>query len=142
MESVVVIPLRTLADGLEAASGGRNTLAFVNNGLAGGDINRVIDSVAQAASPAGKKIARLTDEAQLLDTCKSSLRGATSCCGAIVFVSSLTEGVRGSWNYTLRADGAFGEKIDMTKDNNDAEIYLLLLQRAVDYAIAGVNNLF
>jgi len=133
-------PIRTLADGLEAATGGRNTIAFVNNGLAGGDIDRVINSVAQAASPAGKNIARLTSEAQLLDTCKSSLRGATSCYGAIVFVSSPTEGTGGLWNYTLRADGAFGEKIDVTKDNNDAEIYLLPLQRAVDYAIASVNT--
>ncbi|KAE9369031.1 P-loop containing nucleoside triphosphate hydrolase protein [Stipitochalara longipes BDJ] len=133
-------PIRTLAEGLEAASGGRNTVAFVNNGLAGGDIDRVINSVAQAASPAGKNIVRLTDEAQLLDTCKSSLRGATSCYGAIVFISSPTEGTGGLWNYTLRADGAFGEKIDVTKDNNDAEIYLLPLQRAVDYAIAGVNT--
>jgi ATP-binding cassette, subfamily A (ABC1), member 3 len=132
--------IRTLAEGLEAASGGRNTLALVNNGLAGGDIDRVIDAVAQAASPAGKNVVRLTEEAELLDTCKSSLRGATSCYGAIVFVSSPTEGVGGLWNYTLRADGAFGEKIDVTKDTNDAEIYHLPLQRTVDYAIAGINT--
>lgn len=133
-------PIRTLAQGLEAAGGGRNTLAFVNNGLAGGDIDRVIDSVVQSAAPAGKTIALLTNEAQLLDTCKSSLRGATTCYGAIVFVSSPTEGTGGLWNYTLRADGAFGEKIDVNKDTNDAEIYLLPLQRAVDYAIAGINT--
>ena len=133
-------PIRTLAEGLEAATGGRNTLAFVNSGLAGGDIDRVIDSVAQAASPAGKTMVRLTDETQLLETCKSSLRGATTCYGAIVFISSPTEGEGGLWNYTLRADGAFGEKIDVTKDNNDVEIYHLPLQRAVDYAIAGVNT--
>jgi ATP-binding cassette subfamily A (ABC1) protein 3 len=133
-------PIRTLANGLEAASGGRNTLAFVNNGLTGGDIDRVIDSLAQAASPAGKKIVRLTNKAQLLDICKSNLRGVTFCYGAVVFVSSPTEGIGGLWNYTLRADGAFGAKIDVTKDNNDAEIYLLPLQRAVDYAIASVNT--
>jgi ATP-binding cassette subfamily A (ABC1) protein 3 len=114
-------PIRTLAEGLEAATGGRNTLAFVNSGLAGGDIDRVIDSVAQVASPAGKTMVRLTDETQLLETCKSSLRGATTCYGAIVFISSPTEGKGGLWNYTLRADGAFGEKIDVTKDNNDVE---------------------
>jgi ATP-binding cassette, subfamily A (ABC1), member 3 len=132
--------IRTLSAGLEAASGARNTLALVNNGLKGGDIDRVIDSVVRAASSAGKQVALLTDEAQLLDICKSSLRGATSCYGAVVFISSPTEGKGGLWNYTLRADGSFGEKIDVTKDNNDAEIYLLPLQRAVDYAIAGVNS--
>jgi ABC-type multidrug transport system ATPase subunit len=133
-------PTRTLAEGLEAAGGGRNTLAFVNNGFSGGDIDRVIDSVVQSASPAGKTITRLTNEAQLLDTCKSSLRGATTCYGAVVFISSPTEGTGGLWNYTLRADGALGEKIDVNKDTNDAEIYLLPLQRAVDYAIAGINT--
>jgi ATP-binding cassette subfamily A (ABC1) protein 3 len=133
-------PIRTLAEGLEAASGGRNTVAFVNNGLVGGDIDRVIDSLAQQASAAGKNVSRLSDETQLLDVCRSSLRGATSCYGAIVFQSSPTEGTGGLWNYTLRADGAFGEKIDVNKDTNDAEIYLLPFQHAVDYAIASTNT--
>lgn len=89
-------PIRTLAEGLKAASRRRNTLALVNNGLAGGDIDRVIDSVTRVASPAGKKVICLTDETQLLDTCKSSLRGATSCYSAIFFVSSPSEGNGGS----------------------------------------------
>ncbi|CZR68367.1 related to ABC transporter [Phialocephala subalpina] len=130
--------IRTLAEGLDAAGGGRDTLAFVNNGLAGGDIDRVIDTVSASAS--GKKVVRLTDENALLESCRSSLRGATSCYGAIVFISSPTEGTGGLWNYTLRADGSFGTKIDVNKDTNDAEIYLLPLQRAVDYAIAGLNS--
>ena len=132
-------PIRTLAEGLGAAGGGRNTLAFVNNGLAGGDIDRVIDAVSQQASGA-TTIRRLTDESDLLNVCKSSLRGATTCYGAIVFISSPTEGSGGIWNYTLRADGSFGEKIDVTKTSNDAEIYLLPLQRAVDYGIARLNG--
>lgn len=131
--------IRTLTQGLDAAGGGRYILATVNNGLAGGDIDRVIDDLAGTASVAGKTVARLSTEAELLDTCRSSLRGATSCYGAVVFQSSPNEGTGGLWNYTLRADGAFGEKIDVNKDTNDAEIYLLPLQRAVDYAIASNN---
>ncbi|KAF4633176.1 hypothetical protein G7Y89_g4951 [Cudoniella acicularis] len=133
-------PIRSLAEGLEASEGGRNTVAFVNNGLAGGAIDSVIDVVAQSAVPAGKNVVRLNSETQLLDVCKSSLRGATSCYGAVVFESSPTEGSGGLWNYTLRADGAFGEKIDVGKTTNDAEIYLLPLQRAIDSAIARLDT--
>ncbi|KAA8574696.1 hypothetical protein EYC84_003946 [Monilinia fructicola] len=100
--------IRSLAEGLKAATGGRNTLAFVNNGLTGGDIDDVIAGLASQAEAVGAKVQRLTTEAELLDVCKSSLRGATSCYGAIVFQSSPSEGVGGIWNYTMRADGAFG----------------------------------
>lgn len=132
-------PIRTLAEGLEASSGGHDTLAFVNNGFSGGDIDRVIDTV--TASADGKvTVIRLSNETALLDSCKSSLRGASHCYGAIVFQSSPTEGIGGLWNYTLRADGALGEKIDVGKTTNDVEIYLLPLQRAVDFAIAGLNT--
>ncbi|KUJ24692.1 uncharacterized protein LY89DRAFT_679754 [Mollisia scopiformis] len=130
--------IRTLEEGLAASGGGRDTMAFVNSGFAGGDIDRVINTLAESAN--GKKVVRLSDESQLLDTCRSSLRGSTPCYGAIVFISSPTEGSGGLWNYTLRADGSFGTKIDVNKDTNDAEIYLLPLQRAVDYAIAGLNT--
>lgn len=133
-------PIRSLAEGIRDESGGRQTLAFVNNGLAGGDIDRVIDSLARDAEQGGAKVARLTTNEQLLDTCKSSLRGATSCYGAVVFESSPTEGLGGYWNYTMRADGSFGEKMYVDKTTNDAQIYLLPLQRAVDYAIAGLNT--
>ncbi|KAG4437747.1 hypothetical protein IFR05_006781 [Cadophora sp. M221] len=133
-------PIRTLAEGIGAAGAGRETLAFVNSGLAGGDIDRVIDSLAATASAAGAKVARLSTGSELLATCRSSLRGATTCYGAIVFQSSPSEGNGGLWNYTLRADGAFGERIYVERTTNDAQIYLLPLQRAVDYAIASLNS--
>ncbi|KAH6702826.1 hypothetical protein BKA61DRAFT_619634 [Leptodontidium sp. MPI-SDFR-AT-0119] len=133
-------PIRTLAEGIGAAGAGRETLAFVNSGLEGGDIDRVIDSLAETASAAGAKVARLSTGSELLDTCRSSLRGATTCYGAIVFQSSPSEGNGGLWNYTLRADGAFGERIYVERTTNDAQIYLLPLQRAVDYAIASLNT--
>ncbi|TGO24720.1 hypothetical protein BPAE_0096g00260 [Botrytis paeoniae] len=133
-------PIRSLEEGLRAATGGRNTLAFVNNGLIGGDVDGVIADLTSQAEVAGAKVKRLTTEAELLDICKSSLRGATSCYGAIVFNSSPLEGTGGIWNYTMRADGAFGTQIDVTTDKNDAELFLLPLQRAVDYAIASRNT--
>lgn len=132
--------LRSLTEGLNEATGGRNTVAFVNNGLAGGAIDDVIAGLALQAEAAGAKVQRLTTEADLLNVCKSSLRGATSCYGAIVFHSSPSEGTGGIWSYTMRADGAFGTKIDVTKDTNDAELFILPLQRAVDFAIASKNN--
>src|SRR5450432_2323773 len=59
---------------------------------------------------------------------------------AVVFDSSPTEGTGGIWNYTIRADGALGQTVDVTSHYNDGEIYLLPLQRTVDYAIANVNT--
>ena len=131
-------PIRTLQQGLDAATGGRNTIVFLNNGFAGGDIDRVIDAV--SAQTKEKIIRKLSTDADLLDVCRSSLRGATTCYGAVDFQSSPTEGPGGYWNYTLRADGALGEKIVVNKNNNDVEVYLLPLQRAVDFAIAGLNT--
>ncbi|KAG9245129.1 hypothetical protein BJ878DRAFT_534104 [Calycina marina] len=130
--------IRTLQNGMDSASGGRNTIAFVNNGLAGGDIDRVIDNVADSIT--GKTVLRLDTEADLLDACKSSLRGTTRCYGAVVFQSSPDEGTGGIWNYTLRADGALGTKIVVTKSTNDVQIYTLPFQRAVDSAIAELNT--
>ena len=112
--------IRTLQQGMDAGSGGRNTVAFVNNGLAGGNIDSVIDTL--AASTSGKIVLRLNTEVDLLDACKSSLRGATRCYGAVVFHSSPNEGDGGIWNYTLRADGVLGTKIDVEKDTNDVQV--------------------
>jgi ATP-binding cassette subfamily A (ABC1) protein 3 len=132
--------IRTLAQGLSAANGGRDTVAFVNNGLAGGDIDRIIDLVARFVSTSGKKVARLNTQTDLLETCRSSLRGSTRCYGGVVFESSPNEGTGGIWNYTLRADGSFGTRIDVGKTTNDVQIYLLPLQRAVDEAIVNLNG--
>jgi ATP-binding cassette subfamily A (ABC1) protein 3 len=129
-------PIRTLQEGMDAATGGRNTVAFLNNGMAGGNIDQVIDIV--AASTKGTNVKKLSSRAELLEVCRSSLRGASTCYGAVEFHSSPTEGI-GGWNYTLHADGSFGTKIDVNKDDNEVEVYILPLQRAVDYAIAGID---
>ncbi|KAI0133616.1 ABC transporter [Xylariales sp. AK1849] len=131
--------IRSIRDALPVASrSGRETVAFVNSGHSGGDIDRVIDSVADMVTDAGRTATRLSTVTELRNVCRSSLRGVSTCYGAVVFNASPSEGSGGIWNYTLRADGALGVKIDATKDNNDGEIYTLPLQRAVDSTIANL----
>ncbi|KAL8643427.1 MAG: hypothetical protein Q9226_008382 [Calogaya cf. arnoldii] len=57
---------------------------------------------------------------------------------AFVFHSSPNEPVQGGdWNYTIRSDTSLGNKYDVTSPNNDAQVYLLPLQRALDLSIAS-----
>jgi ATP-binding cassette subfamily A (ABC1) protein 3 len=116
----------------------RNNLVFVNSGYSGGNIDKVIDIV--AAQVSGKTITRLSNTNDLLTTCPGTLRGVSACYGAVVFNGSPTEGSGGFWNYTLRADASLATKIDVNSGTNDAEIYGLPLQRAVDMAIASLNT--
>ncbi|KAI9844856.1 MAG: hypothetical protein M1838_001998 [Thelocarpon superellum] len=132
--------LRTLSAALGAAGGDRDTVVFVNNGLAGGDIDAVIHQVASTVTAAGKTVKYLQDPAGLLETCASSLLGVSSCYAAAVFYSSPTEGPGGIWNYTLRADGALGLTINVGHDTNDAEIYTLPFQHAIDASIAATDT--
>ncbi|KAF6823303.1 ABC transporter [Colletotrichum musicola] len=134
--------IRSLPNALDAAAGaGRQTVVFVNNGFADGNIDRVIDTLAQAVESAGKVALRRSSTADLGTECRSNLRGVSRCYGAVVFQSSPNEGTGGYWNYTLRSDGALRKMvIDVDSDRNDAQIYLLPLQRAVDGAIAYVQT--
>ena len=59
-----------------------------------------------------------------------------------MFFSSPDEGPTGKWNYTIRADGALESKIVTDSNTNDVEIYVLPLQHAIDFAIAGLNSKF
>ncbi|POR34497.1 ABC transporter ced-7 [Tolypocladium paradoxum] len=129
--------IRPLGDALSQAAGGRNTIAFVNNGHSGGEIDRVIDSLSNIITGAGKNATKLTDPDELGYVCRSSIRGTSACFGAVVFHSSPDEGHGQLWNYTLRADGGLGLGFKVDQDSNDAQIYALPLQRAVDAAIAG-----
>ncbi|CAF9920930.1 MAG: hypothetical protein ALECFALPRED_001670 [Alectoria fallacina] len=134
-------PVRSLADALgTAAGGGRNTIALVNNGFTGGDINTVINQVADQVKAEGVTVKILSQQEDLLTICRSSIRGVSSCYGAAVFYGSPTEGPGGIWNYSLRADGGLGDKIDITNANNDQEVYALPLQHAIDFAIATQNT--
>ncbi|KAI0441849.1 hypothetical protein F4803DRAFT_398996 [Xylaria telfairii] len=135
--------VRSLPNALQRASpDGRNTVVFVNNGFAGGDIDQVIDVLADQVTNAGKDAVKLSELSALTSTCRSTLRGSSMCYGAVVFNSSPKEGKGGIWNYTLRADGALGGRIFVDEDDNDSQIYTLPLQRAVDSAIAdlGASN--
>jgi ATP-binding cassette, subfamily A (ABC1), member 3 len=82
----------------------------------------------------------LGQESDLLSVCRNSIRGTSKCIAGAVFHSSPSEGPGGMWNYSLRADAALQTKIVTDSDRNDAEIYLLPLQHAIDRAISGLGN--
>lgn len=55
-----------------------------------------------------------------------------------MFHSSPNEPVQGGdWNYTIRSDTSLGGRFDVTSLNNDSQVYLLPLQRAVDLSITS-----
>lgn len=125
-----------LSDAISRSSGGRNNIAFVHNGMIGGDISGVIEDVVAPIRKAGMSVSYLTNEFDLLDFCPSSQKGTTSCFGAVIFHSSPSEPVKGgTWNYTIRSDTSLGSTFDVGSPNNDAQIYLMPLQRAIDMAI-------
>ena len=134
------LAVRSFENALNAAKGNRNTVVFVNNGHTGGDIESVINSLSSTVRGVGKTALVVEKDVDLLTACKSSLRGASTCYGAASFTSSPNEGDGLGWNYTLRADGVFGERIYVDRSNNDAEIYVLPFQNAVDLTIASLNG--
>ncbi|EMC96413.1 hypothetical protein BAUCODRAFT_69502 [Baudoinia panamericana UAMH 10762] len=133
-------PLRSLSDAVAASAGGRNTVVFINGGYIGGEISTVIDQVAEPIRAQGKTVQILENDSGLLTTCRSSIRGVSPCFAAVEFLSSPSEGSGGIWNYSMRADGVFGGRVYVDTQDNDAEIYVLPLQRAVDNAIAEING--
>ncbi|KAH9226166.1 hypothetical protein K456DRAFT_58892 [Colletotrichum gloeosporioides 23] len=132
--------VRSLQDGFSVADGSRNTVVFVNNGNTGGDIERVISSLSDEVAAAGKNATTIANVNELSLICQTATRGTTPCYGAVVFHSSPSEGDAGLWNYTLRGDPAFGQKFQVSKSDNDAQIYTFPLQRAVDSAIVRLNS--
>ena len=133
-------PVRSLSAAFAAGDSSRTIVAFVNNGHTGGQIQNVINQISNTVQSAGKIVQVVGSDDELLTVCRSSLRGASDCFAAASFVSSPTEGSSGIWNYTIRADGALGTKIFVNKNNNDAEIYVLPFQHAIDSTIATIDN--
>ena len=133
-------PVRTLSNALAASAGGRNLVVAVDNGFTNGDIASVIETIRGPIEAAGKTFQVAANEQELLTMCPSSIRSVSPCFGAVVFEASPNEGTSGIWNYTIRADGAFGERVYVNDDNNDADIYTLPLQHAIDSAIATLNG--
>ncbi|CAK7568047.1 MAG: hypothetical protein SEPTF4163_006026 [Sporothrix epigloea] len=132
-------PLLTLSDALaDAAVTGRHTVAFYNGGLAGGAIDAVIDTIAAQVESAGSIAVRLANDSQIDTVCHSSLRGVTNCYGAVFFVASPDEGSGGIWKYNVRLDGSLGAgRINVDKNTNDGEVYMLPFQHAIDSAIVS-----
>jgi ATP-binding cassette subfamily A (ABC1) protein 3 len=132
--------IRSFPNALNAATGGRDKVVFVNNGHTGGAIENVIGQLSTQVRTAGLQAITIRQEVDLLTTCKSSLRGASTCFGAATFHSSPNEGSGGSWNYTLRSDGALGGQIYVAQDDNDIQIFILPFQRAIDQTIASISG--
>ena len=129
-------PVLSLSEGLSRSSPVRPNVVFVYNGTADGDTSAIIESLRPTIEKAGKKVITATSESALQTICRSSQNGASGCYAAAVFHTSPTEPRQGGfWNYTLRADTALGNGFDVRKPNNDAQIYLLPFQTAIDNAI-------
>lgn len=52
----------SLGEALSKAQGGRDTVAFVNTGHAGGEIDRVIGSLSKAVGDAGKNATKISNQ--------------------------------------------------------------------------------
>ncbi|KAH7304525.1 hypothetical protein B0I35DRAFT_401028 [Stachybotrys elegans] len=123
-----------LEEALSQVSGGRDRIVFVDNGFGNRDIESVISTVSRQFRSTGISSTTLRRETQLRTECNSSSQGSSRCVAAVIFHSS--EG--GGWNYTLRADAVLGSSIDVTSSNNDAQVYSLPLQHAIDFAISSI----
>ena len=133
-------PVRSVVKAMNAASGGRKTVVFVNGGMVGGDVDRVIQRVADPLRQAGKTVTVLAKDDDLLDVCPTAVRGVSPCFAAAVFHSSPKEGPGRLWNYTLRADVGLNLRVDVGKSDNDVELFSIPLQHAIDFAIASLNG--
>ncbi|KAF1846607.1 uncharacterized protein K460DRAFT_395964 [Cucurbitaria berberidis CBS 394.84] len=130
--------IRSLTEAIRDAPGGRRTLALCNYGPSGGDIDRVIKLVSEKARGSDGQIVRvLHSPDELLTVCKTSLSAVSKCYAAAEFHLSPENG--SIWNYTIRVDGVHGFKINVKNNKNDAEIFPIPLQHAIDSVIAEVG---
>ncbi|KAL4978006.1 hypothetical protein BDW66DRAFT_158588 [Aspergillus desertorum] len=134
--------VRSFSDALNLVGAKRNRLIFIDNGFVGGPIEQVINEVAQPARTSQYEVHIFSNETQMRELCRTSLRGMSRCIAAAVFHSSPTEGPKQAWNYTIRTDAVLGESIDVNSSDNDQEIYLLPFQQSIDWAIARTNSSF
>jgi hypothetical protein len=128
-------PVASLADSLPVGQ----KLVFVLQPGLGADVARVVKTL--SAPVANKTLVFLSDQNNLITTCKESLRGRSDCFAAVVFNDSpLTTGAgkRGVWNYTIRTDsGLNGATWSSNSHMNDQERVYLPWQVAIDNAIAN-----
>ncbi|KAL7962260.1 hypothetical protein V8C34DRAFT_271262 [Trichoderma compactum] len=139
-------PIKTLSEAFDSAfNSGRYKMVLVDNGFTGGGIENVLDQLHTQITAQGPwiDVVRTDSEDTLVTECRSSLRGVTTCFGAVVMRSSPNEGDGGLWNYTIRTDAEMANspvKINVDKSDNPEEVYLLPVQRTIDGIIAGLNS--
>jgi hypothetical protein len=88
-----------------------------------------------------KRIVFLTNEDDLLTTCRESLAGASDCFAAVVFNDSpLTVEKKGMWDYTIRANSnTEGKSFEVVRHNSDEERIFLPLQVVLDNGITNAT---
>lgn len=132
--------ITSLPDALHNGLGGRDTVLLINNGPATSEVDRVFKSLEDTVHSAGANATRLPNEDEIGRICKASLRGTSTCFGAVVVNSSpsgsSTDDKQG-WNYTIRADYGLGISFRVDKTDNDNAMYTIPLQNAVNAAILG-----
>jgi ATP-binding cassette subfamily A (ABC1) protein 3 len=97
--------IRSLAEGL-AATKGRDIVGFIDNGMTGGDVGSVIDSLSTQVRDAGRTAKQYRTSWDLAQDCRTDTKGSTKCYGAVIFYSSPSQGTnmssQGVWNYVSR----------------------------------------
>jgi ATP-binding cassette, subfamily A (ABC1), member 3 len=134
-------PVRNLTSevfGSDVSLGGRDRVVFINSGNTGGQIDQLIDNVAAPLREAGADVYTLSSDDELLEICRSNLRGLSRCYAAATFHSSPAEG--GIWSYTVRTDFGLGLSVYVDRANNDAQRYVLPFVHAIDSEIARLND--
>ncbi|KAH5480910.1 hypothetical protein HBI22_043750 [Parastagonospora nodorum] len=125
--------IRTLAQGL-AATEGRDIVGFIDNGMTGGDVGAVIDSLSTQVRDAGRTAKQYRTSWDLAQDCRTNDKGSSNCYGAVVFYSSPSQGTnessQGVWNYTIR--GQDGRSVNVKSNENGAEVALMPLQLALE----------
>ena len=112
--------------------------AFVQPPGLGPDVDRVVTALATPLQNT-KQLVYLTDQNDLLTSCRENLYGITDCFAAIIFNDSpLTTGKKGIWNYTIRGDSKRnGFPFHAEGHSNDADLIYLPLQVALENAITN-----
>jgi ATP-binding cassette, subfamily A (ABC1), member 3 len=100
--------VRSLKDGL-AVTPGHDIVGFITNGM-GGDVANVIGNLTKQVQDAGKTAKTFNTSWSMAQECRTNEKGVSPCYGAVVFLSSPTQGTNesrpGTWNYTIRGQGS------------------------------------
>ena len=135
-------PIRNLTTDLFNSStslGGRDSIAVINNGFMGGDIEKLIDRLSDPLRNVGADVRILPSKDDLLDVCRSSLSRISKCYASTSFESSPTEGGQNRWSYTARIDAGLGLSVFVGQSDNAAQVYVLPLVQAIDAEIAKLS---